>query len=195
MSDALSALGTGMSSPTGKGASSLAQLLLGGSGILGNLFQSKDAASRQKMLDALSKNPALLSAMIRSATQPLQQGLVQDVTNKTQGQLAERGLGTSPQIAASVESQALAPYELKNEEIAQQEVMTMLGLDVGSPHALPGGPSDTSGFWKLFQPQSTPGGGGGGGGISNYPIGGGPGGGGGGTGTPDYPPSPDDTGF
>lgn len=156
MSEVLSSITGALSGPTGSGISKLAQLLLGGAGIVGNITQSSAAAGRQKMLDELAKNPALLAQKIKALQQPLSTGLVQDVTNTTQAQLGERGLSTSPQIAAAVEGQALAPYEVKAQEDAQNAFFQSLGLDVGGAHSLPGPPSDTSGFWKLFQSQATP---------------------------------------
>lgn len=169
MSQILSGLPGALGGKTGQGIGDILKLVMGGSGILGNLLQSRSAANRQAMLDSLAKNPAKLAALINSAKQPLSQGLVQGVTNNAQAQLAERGLSSSPQIATAVESQALAPYELKAGEDAQSAVMSALGLDVAGPSALPGGPSDTSSLWKLFQPQPGGGSSGAGGGISSYP--------------------------
>lgn len=155
MSEAITSLTGALSGPTGQGIGKLLQLGLGIPGVISNISQARAQAQRQKQIDELTKNPALLAAKIKALQQPLSQGLVQDVTNQAQAQLAERGLSSSPQIATAVESQALAPYEFAEQQRATNAFLQSLGLDVGGPNALPGGPVDTSGLWGLFQPTST----------------------------------------
>jgi hypothetical protein len=127
-----------------------------GSNIIGGIKQGQEAdqsINHSKMVAALLNNPALMSQKIAALKQPLSQGLVQDVTNTTQGQLAERGLGTSPQIAGAVESQALAPFEQKSQEDAINAFLGTLGISPPTPQF---GKVDTSGFWNSFQPKAAP---------------------------------------
>lgn len=149
------------------------------SGVLANILNMRkqgqvanSAIEHQKMVDALIKNPALMSQKIAALRQPLSQGLTQAVGNDVQGQLAERGLGTSPQIATAVESQALAPFEQKSQEDAIQAFLGTLGMGPSSTgaasNAIPG-MSDNSGFWNMFQPKPTPSPAGGGAGSPTAP--------------------------
>src|SRR5215472_7120906 len=110
-----------------------------GSGILGmisNLIRArrideaqKAAIQNQRNLQALTNNPALLAQKVAAAEQPLNQGLVAGVENQAQAGLAERGLGTSPQIANQVFAQALGPYEQENRMAALQSLLRSYGLD------------------------------------------------------------------
>lgn len=124
---------------------------------------NQTAIDQQKMVAELTKHPELLAAKIAALRQPLSQGLTQSVGNDVQGQLAERGLSSSPQIATAIESQALAPYEQHSQDQAIQAFLGTLGQGTSSTEAAAStipGKSDTSGFWNLFQPSqgsSTPG--------------------------------------
>ena len=152
-----------------KGIGAVAPILNPVSGILGTIRNvkgqgSQDALTQQminyyKRMAALSNNPAALAAMIQQATQPLSGNLVQSVMNPVQAQLMERGLGTSPNIATGITSQALAPYELESQRMALEAVMSMLGLPVSAGRAVPSfKPTDTSSFWQQYLPGSTQGG-------------------------------------
>lgn len=94
----------------------------------------------------LANNPEKSAAAVRSMTQPLNQGLVQDVGNQTQAYLGERGLSESPQITEAVLSQALAPYEEQNQRTAMDEYYRNLamGLQSANPYLLPYEPDITS---------------------------------------------------
>ena len=94
----------------------------------------------------LANNPEASAAAIRSMTQPLDQGLVQNVGNQTQAYLAERGLSESPQISESVLSQSLAPYEQQNQQTAMNEYYRnlALGLQASNPALLPYEPDITA---------------------------------------------------
>jgi hypothetical protein len=123
------------------GISAIAPLIgLGtsGAGFIGNLLgQQKQNAylqqqtAYQQYLQSLAKNPAQLSAMVNAATQPLSGALIQSVNNSVQGNLASRGLSQAPGIFASTEEQALAPYLLQQQQEAQQQVLSSLGLGQG----------------------------------------------------------------
>lgn len=147
----------------------------GGMGMISNIMRGNRvneaqtaALKRQKELDALIKNPALLAQKVQAMTQPLNAGLVQGVENQAQAGLAERGLGTSPQIANEVFGQALGPYQHQNQMEALRSVLQMYGMDesmLNSIVGMEGQPTDTSGLWGSMQkppgevvPFSAPGG-------------------------------------
>lgn len=149
------------------GMMNMIKAVTAGGGLLTNVLNSRkqgqvadQAIDHEKMVNALIANPALMAQKIAALKQPLSQGLVQDVTNSTQGQLSERGLGTSPQIAGAVESQALAPFEQKSQEDAINAFLGTLGMSPPSTNAASGaipGMVDNSGFWNGFSPKpSTP---------------------------------------
>lgn len=152
------------------------QLLLGGltgAGELGNILEGQKQSSYQNFLLKIMQNPQLLAQMINKATAPLSQALVQNVTNGVQGNLATRGLATSPGIFASTESQALAPYVLQNQQQAEQAVLSSLGAPAGTF----GQPQNLTPLLGMFlRSFGTPGSGGGGGSPGgsnpNYPFGG-----------------------
>ena len=107
------------------------KLLLGGmlgAGEVGNLLQTNKANSYTDFLTNLMKNPAQLSTMVNNATQPLSSALVAALNNRVQGDLAQRGLAQAPGIFATSELQALAPYQVQEQQMAQDQVLAALGL-------------------------------------------------------------------
>lgn len=135
--------------------------ITGGMGVLSNVIRGnrvneaqKAALQRQAELNQLIKNPALLAQKVQAMTQPLNQGLVQGVENTAQAGLAERGLGTSPQIANEVFAQALGPYQHQNQMEALRSVLQMYGIDdsmINTIIGAEGQPTDTSGLWGAMQ--------------------------------------------
>lgn len=136
-------------------------LITGGMGVLSNVIRGnrvneaqKAALKRQAELDQLIKNPTLLAQKVQAMTQPLNQGLVQGVENTAQAGLAERGLGTSPQIASEVFGQALGPYQHQNQMEALRSILQMYGIDdsmINTIIGAEGQPTDTSGLWGAMQ--------------------------------------------
>lgn len=136
-------------------------LITGGTGVLSNIIRGnrvnqaqKAALSQQQQLQQLINNPALLAQKVQAMTQPLNQGLVQGVENQAQGGLAERGLGTSPQIANEVFAQALGPYQQQNQSEALRAVLQTMGMDqtaIDTIIGAEGQPTDTSGLWGAMQ--------------------------------------------
>lgn len=107
------------------------KLLLGGmlgAGEVGNLLQTNKSNSYTDFLTNLMKNPAQLSGMVNQATTPLSSALVAALNNRVQGDLAQRGLAQAPGIFATSELQALAPYQLQEQQLAQNQVLAALGL-------------------------------------------------------------------
>lgn len=147
------------------------KLVLGGmlgAGELGSILQghqnsqyAQNILKWQQFVTNLAKNPAQLSAMINSATRPLSNALVQNVTNSVQGDLAQRGLGTAPGIFGATESQALAPFVQQEQSLAQNAVLDSLRAPYGATPAPflqqpSGNPALMAQFLRLFQrnPQS-----------------------------------------
>lgn len=144
---------------TAGGTPTWVKLLTGGllgSGEVGNILQSHKQNAYQDYILNLIKNPAQLSSMVTSAQRPLDNALVQAVTNQTQAQAAERGLAQAPGIFNTIESQALAPFVQQNQQMAQNQVMAALGL--GQNTFAGQRPTDTSAlmaqFIKMFQNPS-----------------------------------------
>ena len=144
---------------------SMAPLLTGGLGVISNLIRGnrmntaqKAALQNQQQIQGLINNPALLAQKVAAMEQPLNQGLVQGTENAAQGGLAERGLGTSPQIANQVFAQALGPYEQQNRSESLRSVLQLLGMDQSAIDTIIGAegqPTDTSGLWGAMQKPPT----------------------------------------
>src|ERR1700679_1112907 len=75
-----------------------------------NLYNQWQNQQYQNTLRSDAQNPAKVNALAAQSTQPLAAGLTAAVNNQTQAQLAQSGLSESPQIAQTVEAQAIAPY-------------------------------------------------------------------------------------
>ena len=130
MSQLFSSLGSFFSSPAAAPAISGAS---SGLGLLGNLISGISSQKEQNLLttqqDKIANlTPSQLTSMVTSAEAPINQGLIQDVGNTVQADVASRGLSQAPGIFASEESQALAPYEQQNYQTALSQVMQQLGL-------------------------------------------------------------------
>ena len=138
----------------------------GGAGLLSNIMTgiksseiSGDMQKQMKLLMSYLANPAALATKANSMTAPLNAGLVQNVGNATQAQLAQRGLSSSPAQAGAIMSQSLAPFEQQNQQDAMRAVMQLLGLPIqagaAAKAALPG-QANLGALWNLFQPQKMP---------------------------------------
>lgn len=104
-----------------------------GLGEIGNLLAGAAANKQESALSAQEKKianltPAQLTAMVTSAEKPIDNGLVQQINNSVQADMASRGLAEAPGIFAAGESQALAPYIQQNYQTALNQVMQQLGL-------------------------------------------------------------------
>lgn len=115
-------------------------LLLGGSAVAGtvgnigaNRARNQVLSKEMSQMDSLSKlTPDQIVKGIAAIQQPLSKSLVSGVGNTVQGQLAERGLSQAPGIYASSLSQALAPYQLQEQQMAQQAFFQKLGLPISA---------------------------------------------------------------
>lgn len=142
----------------------LPKILSGGAfagGEIGNILEARKKSQYQNFINDLMMHPEKLAAMAAKLQKPLDNSLVQGVTNTVQGDLAQRGLSQAPGIFAATESQALAPYQQQNANTALQAVMSMLGLPAGTF----GAPQNNSGALGLFLKSLKGGGSSGGGGT------------------------------
>lgn len=161
-----------------KKALPIMQLGTAGAGTVGNILGNRtrnDVLKQQmdytKMLQNMT--PAQMMAQITTLEKPLSQNLINNVGNTVQGQLGERGLAQAPGIYASSLAQGLAPYQLQEQQMAQDAFFKKLGLPISSRPS-PFGPfpatTNTSAIWQsLMQnfmgrggnqvPGSVPGGG------------------------------------
>jgi hypothetical protein len=150
----------------------LPQILSGGmagAGTIGNILEQRKKMEYQNYINDLMQHPEKLAALVQKMQKPMDNALVQGVTNQVQGNMAERGLSQAPGIFAASQSQALAPYEQQNYNTALSSVMNMLGMPAGTF----GQPQNNSGALQMFMKTLQPGGGGGGasqGGGGNYGL-------------------------
>ena len=111
---------------------------------LNNQYQQNEGQYQGLENQALSRitntTPQQAAAQINSMTQPLNQQLIDSVTNPTQAYLAERGLSQAPGIQASAIAQGLAPYEQQNQQLASQswQALNQLPFYAPQPGAPPG---------------------------------------------------------
>ena len=136
------------------------QLVTGGlfgAGELSNLLQSHKQSQYQDYIMNLMKNPSQVSAMLNQATQPLSNALVQSVNNRVQGDMASRGLAQAPGIFAGAEAQALAPFQLQQQQNAQQQVMQMLGMPASATNINQPGQNMSSALQMFLRSFGTPG--------------------------------------
>ena len=143
-------------------ASALAPLLQTITGVAGagstayNLYNQYQNQQYQNTLRSDAQNPAKVTALAQQYTQPLTAGLTAAVNNQTQAQLASAGLSESPQIAQTVEAQAIAPYIQNNQNQGYSLALQALGLGGG---AIPPGQqqqNSLSSLAKAFSQLSGP---------------------------------------
>lgn len=171
----MDSVGSLFSSLTGNGGSDFLKLLGIGSGVAGTVGNIQANAARNKVLssemDQMKTLQNLTPAQIASGTQqleqPLSNNLVNSVGNTVQGELASRGLSQAPGIYASSLAQGLAPYQLQEQQMAQQAFFQKLGLPI-TARPSPFGPfPNTTNQNQLYQALATKfmGGGGNSGGV------------------------------
>lgn len=148
-------------------ASALAPLLTDATGVasLGstayNLYDQYKNQQYQNLLRSYAQDPTKMNAYAAKFTQPLNAGLTAAVNNQTQAQLAQAGLSESPEIAQTVEAQAIAPYIQQNQQAGYQDALQALNLGGG---AIPPAMQQQTGLAalaKAFSQLGRPGGGGG----------------------------------
>ncbi len=111
-----------------------------------------------------SKHPEAVSNLVTSMTKPLETGLVKGTENIVNASLAEQGLSQAPGIQTQVLSQALAPYQQNEQQMAITEAFKALGLPAETLAAIQKTmrPDDLAAMLKNVLPGSKSTGGGGG---------------------------------
>lgn len=136
--------------------SSLIPLITGGMGLTGNIINGVQQGQQVKqMQNAENLSPAALASKVSSATQPLDQSLVNNVQNLVQADVASRGLAESPGTFAATESQALAPFEQQNQQTAMQLILTQLGFPAQVIAALSGKGANLTSIAQLLSKGGT----------------------------------------
>lgn len=126
-----------------------------GAGLFGNVM---NAITRGKAIGSLESSekkfanltPEQLSSLVSRATAPLSAGLTQSVGNQVQADVASRGLAESPGVFAATESQALAPYEMQQQQMALQLVLKQLGLPIEYADAILAGTGQNANVSQLI---------------------------------------------
>jgi hypothetical protein len=139
MASTIGSLGT--TSGDGGGIWSKIIPLLGlGSGVMGTVGNIEANRTKNQILGTelgqmktlQNMTPAQLVAQEQSLQQPLSQNLVNSVTNAVSGNLAARGLSQAPGIQAASIAQGLAPYQMQEQQMAQQALFQKLGLPISA---------------------------------------------------------------
>lgn len=71
-------------------------------------------------------NPEAIASMINRVTRQLSPQLVQSVTRNVMPSIAARGLATSGPMTEQIVGEALAPYQMQEQQMAQQQVLSGL---------------------------------------------------------------------
>lgn len=158
-SEAIPGMGSTGGSSGGGWMSKVLPLILAGSGIAGTVGNVQANAARNKVLssemaqmEALTKlTPSQIASGIASLQAPLSKNLTNSVSNSVQGELANRGLSQAPGIYASSLAQGIAPYQLQEQQLAQDAYFKKLGLPIQARPS-PFGPfpntTNTSQIWQ-----------------------------------------------
>ncbi len=152
MPQLVSSLSALASSPATTGALDVAQL--GSTGY--NLYNQYQNQQYQNTLRSDAQNPAKVTALAQQYTQPLNAGLTAAVDNQTQAQLAQAGLSESPQIAQTVEAQAIAPYIQNNQTQGYNLALQALNLGGGAINPATQQQNSLSALAKAFSQLNGP---------------------------------------
>jgi hypothetical protein len=115
------------SSGYGGGADSLYQLMT----MMGGLQEQdilKQAWDRQSQAANIAMNPGMMNARIGQFLQPMSKQLISGVTRATMPNVNMAGMGTSPGMATQMVSQALAPYQMQEQQQAQNMALGTLNV-------------------------------------------------------------------
>jgi hypothetical protein len=121
--------------------SQFAPVLNAGTGLAGLINQFSLASKEKSIMDEsiyYSKNPQAISAIAAKLQQPLSSGLTSGVGNVVNASLAEQGLSQAPGIQSQVMSQALAPYQMQEQQMALEAALQAIGLPAQALAAIRG---------------------------------------------------------
>ena len=134
----------------------------GGAGLLGNVMNMVTQGQQvNKLKEFENMSPQQLSGLVTSAEKPLSQDLLNSVGNTVQADVASRGLAESPGIFANTETQALAPFQQQQQQMALQLILQKMGLPAEIIANLTKNANVSSLFQKLGQNSGAGGGTGG----------------------------------
>ena len=107
--------GGASASPMTGGLDELLTALAGQKGV--NMYQQPWNLQMQAANTGM--NPTLLNERIQSLTRPMNQSLIKSVTRATNPGIAEAGLATSPGMSQQITAEALAPYQVQEQQMGQ----------------------------------------------------------------------------
>jgi hypothetical protein len=140
MSDILTSIGSFLTTDL-KPLQSVLALAGAGTNIFSGIQQEQQQSrinNAQNYVNSLVTNPQKMAAASAAYTQPLTAGLTSDISNEVQGNLAERGLGSSPGAYTQQLTAALAPYILQQQQGGQNALFQALGLASNERSTAPG---------------------------------------------------------
>jgi hypothetical protein len=126
-------------------------------GIFGVINQMSLASKEKSALDRqiyYSKHPEAINALVKQFQQPLSAGLTAGTENVVNASLAQQGLSQAPGIQSQVLSQALAPYQQNEQQMAIAEAFKALGLPMEALQSIQSvmGSTDLAGSLKGILP-------------------------------------------
>jgi hypothetical protein len=142
------AAGPAGGAPGGSGLIGQLMTLLGAgaaTGIEGNVFGQQEQAAQTGL------NPSAIGKGINQLTKKLSPTLINAITRDTAPSIVGRGLATSPGMSQEITAEALAPYQLQEQQLGQQAFVEgqNMPFKVGSG-AAGGYPSDVAGLGYLM---------------------------------------------
>jgi hypothetical protein len=115
-----------------------------------NMYNQYQNQQYQNQLRSFAQDPAKMNAYAAQFTQPLNAGLTTSVANNTQAYLAQHGLTDSPEIAQTVQAQAIAPYIQQNQQAGYQDALQALQVGGGAVNPNNNSANTISSLAKMF---------------------------------------------
>lgn len=112
--------------PAGGGPQDLQSQLASILGTQAGISSLSGPANLEKEAATTSMDPNQLNQRINQFTKPLSQNLIHSVTRATTPAIAERGLATAPGMSQQIVAEALAPYELQEQQQGEQLAQSSL---------------------------------------------------------------------
>lgn len=117
---------------------SAALLALLGIGEAGNISQQNKASTYNDALLNLFKQyskmtPGEAVSGIQSFEQPMEQDMSNTIMKQVQAQMGERGFSGAPGIMGEATAEALAPYEMQQQELGSSNFWNLKNLPLGVP--------------------------------------------------------------
>ena len=87
----------------------------------------------QKSYLSKMSNPANVAAGINKLVTPMSGALQSSIANQVQAEMATRGLATAPALFSEAMAQAMAPYQMNEQQLASQNYFSEMGLPLRIP--------------------------------------------------------------